>query len=74
VIEDRWLYRFTGRTAGLREAAEIAETRNDVRRKITGDIVWFGLDRGEKVYFGDSVFSGEESSAQFVFTNFKNTF
>jgi hypothetical protein len=39
VIEDRWLYRFTGRTAGLREAAEIAETRNDVRRKITGDIV-----------------------------------
>lgn len=55
---NRWSQR-TGKVAGV-----ISQSQNDVRQKFNSDIRWNSANQNKQVYFGDSLFTGEGSSAE----------
>lgn len=67
IWNDRWIFRMSQNVSDLKPAGKLEAVQSDVRRRLSGDIVWFGLDSRETVFFGDGLFTGEDSSASISF-------
>lgn len=66
LLNEDLLSRFLGRdgeTSGV-QIGKIANAHRDVRRKGAAELQWRGVGGEEAVFMGDSVFAGENSSAQ----------
>ena len=48
---------------------QISNTHNDVRRRINSGFSWSTIGGSEKIYEGDSIFTGEDSDASVVLEN-----
>lgn len=46
-----------------RQVGKVVETQKEVRRKISGEFTWNGVNEKEKLYFKDTIYSGSGAQA-----------
>ena len=46
-----------------KRVGEVVESRNEVRRKSSGEFTWSGVEQREKLYFKDTIYSGAGAEA-----------
>ena len=68
MLDDSLLSHFMGKKkkSSAPEIGFISRSRQDVRRRLVDDLSWSPLNGEEKVYEGDTVFTGDSSEAQVV--------
>lgn len=62
ITNDRWVYEFTKSDLGdLEQIGEVKQLKNDVRRRHQVAFTWMPVETQNKVYQGDSIFTGQDS-------------
>lgn len=63
LFEDGILVR-KSETANLTPVGKFSKSSNDVRRKVNNGLIWNSISKQDRVFEGDSIFTGDNSEAQ----------
>lgn len=64
ILDDSWLIALHSQdTADLTPIGKVAESENDVRRRYKIAFSWLPLSKRDQVFQGDSIFTGDDSTA-----------